>query len=196
MILHEMIQTYFDTLYNPLNSEIKQSMFGKPNEIYGELYYYSIVKLLKYLEITEKDHFLDVGSGLGKLVFQIFLTTKAASVTGIEINHQRYSISCKIRDQLKQQLPGIFNGSRSLDFLYDDFLNYNFSNINIIYVCSLVFSIDLLNAIGNKINNMNSVKKIVSFRKLSNLNKFKLSKKLFLHGTWDKAACYIYTNHT
>ena len=194
--LHELTQEYFELLYNCFDNEVKQSMYGKSNEIYGELYYYSIVKLLRYLKITATDHFLDIGSGLGKLVFQIFLTTNAASVTGVEINSQRYNISCNIKDNMKQQLPDMFDGNRILDFFHDDFLMRTFDNISIIYVCSTVFSFDFLKAIGRKVNNMNSVRKIVSLRKLPNVDGFKLSNKMFLHGTWDNSACYIYTRET
>ena len=94
-------------------------MFATSNEIYGELYYYSVVKLLRYLKITERDHFLDIGSGLGRLVFQIFLTTNAASVTGVEINEQRYDISCKIKDNMKQH-----------KLILDEYISNDNTNIN------------------------------------------------------------------
>ncbi len=191
--LHEMIQAYFDSLYGALDFDVREAMFGESNEIYGELYYYSVVKLLNYLKITEKDHFLDIGSGLGRLVFQIFLITNAASVTGIEINNQRYELSEKIKENMQKQLPNMFNRNRILEFLRGDFLTHSFDNISIIYVCSTVFSFTLLNSIGEKINCMNNVQKIISLRKIPNLSKFKLGRKLFLQGTWDNSPCYIYT---
>lgn len=196
--MHELIQSYFDTLYDSLDLEVKQSMFAKDNEIYGELYYYSVVELLKYLNISAKDHFLDIGSGLGKLVFQLFLTTEAHSITGIEINAQRYHISTQVRNMLQHQLPDSFQPHRSLNLIQDDFLNFdftqpNFNNISIAYVCSTVFSLALLNSIGNKINSMNSVEKVISLRKLPNLTHFSLAKRIFIHGSWDKTACYLYS---
>lgn len=189
---HEIIQSYFDKLYSHFENDIKQITCISHNELYGELYYYSVVKLLKYLNITDKDHVLDIGSGVGKIVFQIFMTTKAVSVTGIEINNNRSIIANKIKDIIFKQLPELFNPPRYLNLINGDFLNHDFNNISIIYVCSTVFSLELLNAIGKKINTMNNVEKIISFRQLSNLNHFQLTKKIFVHGDWDYAICYLY----
>ncbi len=151
LMTHEMIQKYFDECYKPCIHEIKQTLCLKLNETYGELYYYSLVKLLKYLNITSQDHFLDIGSGIGKLVFQIFLTTEAASVTGIEINTLRHSIAIQIKEKLQQQLPEIFV-KKFLNLQPGDFLNFELDHITIAYVCSIVLSFELLNSIGKKIN--------------------------------------------
>src|SRR5579862_1245983 len=124
--MHELIQTYLEKIYSPFTDKIKQSMFAESNEIYGELYYYSFVKLLKYLKITTKDHFLDIGSGLGKPLLQVFLTTQAASVTGIETNAQRYHIASKVTALVKQQLPDLFCTNRELNLIHGDFLKSNF----------------------------------------------------------------------
>jgi 16S rRNA A1518/A1519 N6-dimethyltransferase RsmA/KsgA/DIM1 with predicted DNA glycosylase/AP lyase activity len=191
--LNSLVISYISKIYNPFDKEIKQCLISKPNEIYGELYYYSVVKLLKYLKITENDHFLDIGSGLGKIALQIFLTTNAASVTGIEINKKRHKIAYQLQAVIKQQLPELFSFDRSLNLIEGDFLQYDFKNIHIIYICSAIFSFELLEAVGKKINTMNSVKKVVSFRKLPYLDKFEITQKLFLHASWDKIACFIYS---
>ena len=193
--LHPMIQSYFDYCYGYLDRDIKKSMSSSSNEIYGELYYYSVVKLLKYLNLTEKAHFLDIGSGFGKIVFQIFLTTNVSSATGIEINNQRHSIACSAKKIMEDNLPEIFNKNRKLYLINNNFLNINLDNLNnitMIYICCAVFSFELLSDIGNKINSMRSVQTVVSFRKLPNLSNFKLTKKIFLHGSWDYAPCYLY----
>jgi len=190
--LHEMIQSYFDSYYGWLEHEIKKSMLSKSNEIYGELHYYSVVKLLNYLHLTQDDHFLDVGSGLGKVVFQIFLTTDVSSVTGIEINTQRHFIACRVRKMMEQSLPEAFNHHKKLRLINDDFLKSNFNNITVVYVCSTVFSFELLSNIGNKVNSMPNVQTVISFRKLPGLNDFKLINKFFLQGSWDYTPCYLY----
>lgn len=162
------------------------------NEIYGELHYYSMVKLLHYLDITSKDHFLDLGSGYGKIVFQVLLTTKATSIIGIEINNNRFTIASKIKKIIAEQLPEIFNDRKNLQLIHGDFLRQSFNDITIIYVCCTIFSIELLQAIEKKINNMPSVQKIISFKQLPNLNHFILNKKIFVHGDWDYTMCYLY----
>lgn len=190
--MHEMIQSYLDQLYKPHAHEIKKSLFFYQNEHYGELYYYSFMSLLRHLKLTDKDHFLDIGSGLGKIIFQTFLTTHPASVSGIEINALRYQIAIKAQESLRQQLPDMFAPAKILQIIHGDFLQYDLSQTTVIYVCSTVFSFDLLDAIGKKINAMPYIRTIASLRKLPNLDAFKLSKKIFLHADWEKVPCYIY----
>ena len=190
--MHNLIQHYFESLYSVFSSEINQTLCYQNNEIYGELYYYSIVKLLKYIPIRATDHFLDIGSGLGKLVFQIFLTTPAVNVTGIEINSARMLIAQKIKYNMQNHLPELFKSYKAIHLIESDFLTYQFESVTIVYVCSTVFSSYLLTAISEKINRMASVHTVISMRKLSFLSNFFLRKKIFLHGTWDMTACYIY----
>ena len=195
LTLHELIQAYFDHCYGLLTPTIKTPISPlQANEIYGELCYYSVVKLLKHLNLTIQDHFLDIGSGLGKIVFQIFLITEVNSVTGVEINKPRHEIACSISNLIKNNLPALFNHDRNLYLINDDVLNINLSHITVIDVCSTVFSFELLQKLGNKINNhCSNVKTVVSLRKLPELTSFRLAKKIFLQVTWDLAPCYLYT---
>lgn len=190
--MHEKIQTYFDACYAALEDKIRASLFAHDNEIYGELYYYSVVKLLSNLTINPCDHFLDIGSGLGKLVFQVFLTTPAKAVTGIEINAARHEIAQNLKDTILHFQDNPFTALRSLNIIQGDFLKQDWTNVTIVYVCSTVFSYALLEAMGQKINNMQTVHTVVSLRKLADLLNFRLKKKIFLQGTWDKTVCYIY----
>lgn len=187
-----MIQSYLNQLYCSFHDEIEQSIPARGNEIYGELYYNSIVKLQKYLGLSKHDHFLDVGSGLGKVVFQIFLESDIASVNGIEINYNRYAVSHQIKELMVQQLPLIFRQNGSIDLIHGDFLQRKFDDITVLYLCANAFSFEFINAIVDKINEMPNVKKVVSSRKLPHLKHFLLNDKIFLHATWASTSCYIY----
>ncbi len=188
--MHEVIQSYMEHLYTPYTENIKQSLCFYGNEHYGELYYYSAVKLLRYLNILDTDHFLDLDSGLGRLIFQLFLTTNVQTITGIEINGGRYYVSKKISETMQQDLPLMRH--RELNIIQGDFLKRHFSDVSVIYVFSSVFSFALLEAIGKKINDMAHVRKIATFIKLPNMVNFQLIKILDLHCSWDKVPCYIY----
>ncbi len=194
---HELIQSHFDEIYTSLNKEVDQMRAEDPNQIYGELYYYSALKLLKYLNLSPNDHFLDLGSGLGKLVFQIYLASNIASVSGIEINKERHSIAMKAMDKLKHKIPSAFNSDRNMKLILGNFLSDEFQNrledITVIYICSSIFSFDLLEAMGRKINAMPNVQKIATLRKLPHLTNFEITKKTFLHTSWDRVSCYFYT---
>ncbi len=191
LYLDEMVQTYFDRLYHPFTEDIQYSRTFGNNETYGEIYYYSAAKILDSLHISEKDHFLDIGSGLGKVVFQTLFTTDAHAVTGIEINATRHNTAFAIQKSMREELPALFK-NRTITLMHDDFLRVKLPDISIVYLCSTVFSFELLHAMGKKINEMNSVQKIISFRKLPHLDNFILHKKLFVQCSWDKVPCFLY----
>jgi SAM-dependent methyltransferase len=184
------MQKQLTEYYKHLKVQISDSEHAKGNEIYGELYYQSVEKLLKHLKIGSSDHFLDIGSGLGKLIFQVFLTTPAYAVTGVEINAKRYAISNQVKTLMMNRQDVV--GKGILNIIEGDFLYIHFKDVTIAYVCSTVFSYELLEAIGQKINAMSTVHTVVSLRKLPGLLNFKLSKTLLLQGTWDSTFCYIY----
>lgn len=192
MNLDETLQNYFETLYQPLGIDIQKSLYAEGNEIYGELYYYSVKELLKTLDIQEQDHFLDLGSGLGKIAFQTFMSYPLKIVTGIEINEKRHHIAIKVKEKIQEQLPKLFDQNHRLNLLAGDFFNHPFEDVTIIYICSLVFSYDLLSRVGEKINSMPNLKKIASIRKIPGLENFRIKRKLFLHGNWDRTSFYIY----
>lgn len=191
--LHEILQSYLEDLYLPYTQEIKQSLLFYQNEHYGELYYYSFQTLIRHLELSKLDHFLDIGSGLGKIVLQTFLSTDVAAVSGIEINLLRYQIASKVVETIRQTLPNLFTPSRTLELLHGDFLHYTWQHITVIYVCSTVFSSTLLENLGKKISTLPHVRCVASLRKLPHLHHFVLSKKIFLHADWERVPCYIYT---
>ena len=107
--MHKLIQSYLEQIYQPYVADIQRCLLCGGNERYGEIYYYSLLKVLRHLEMTPADHLLDIGSGLGKLVFQVFLTTDISSVTGIELNAQRFLIAEQVKASIQQHLPHLFS---------------------------------------------------------------------------------------
>lgn len=188
----ELIQHYLNALYFPFTAAIQQGYHAEGNELYGEIHYYSAKKLLSALKLQTQDHFMDVGSGFGRVVLQGFLTENIQSATGIEINPKRHDIAVEVAAEVQKTLPGLFKEGRTLNFINGDFLDYKPDDVTVLYICSLAFSLPLLEGVGEKINQMKSVKRIASVRKIPNLQGFDIREKLFLHGTWDRFSCYIY----
>ena len=186
---HNKNQKIIDELYNPYKETIKKTLCYRDNELYGEVYYYSVLKLLKQIDYHQDDTFVDIGSGIGKLCFYMYILTDIKNIYGVEINQLRSEIACKAKQSfLKFQQPN----NRILDFRCDNFLELTIKEVNIAYVCSTIFSFELLENLGKKLNSINSLRQIISFRRLPYLENFKLKKKLFLHCSWDLVGCYIY----
>jgi len=53
-------------------------------EVYGETSFELIVQMIKKLEITEHDTFIDLGSGVGQVVLQVAASTACRLCIGIE----------------------------------------------------------------------------------------------------------------
>lgn len=189
--MHEMIQSYLDKIYTSFASDIKKTLHFKGNEIYGEILYYSAIKLIKYLNVTPQDHFLDIGSGLGKLAFYVYFGSRASSVTGIEINSARHRIAIRVAEVIQAQLPRMFD-TRDFSLIEGNFLESSFDRTTMVYICSTIFSYDLLEKIGLKLNTMPNIIKIASFRKLPFLSNFTCVKKMLIHCSWERVGCYIY----
>ncbi len=189
--IHEMIQSYLDNVYASFANDIKKTLHFKGNEIYGEILYYSAIKLIQDLSITAKDHFLDIGSGLGKLACYVYFASEAASVTGIEINSARHAIAIQIKQLIQTQLPRMFE-NREFSLIEGDFLVSSFEKATIVYLCSTIFSYELLEKIGLTLNKMPNVIKIASFRKLPYLSNFRCIKRTLIHCSWERVSCYIY----
>jgi len=74
-------------------------------------------------------HFLDIGSGCGKIIYHINKKTNM-NCTGIEIIEHRYLKSKEL----------INEDNYNVEFIHDNFKNIYLGNYDIIYCCNIIFS--------------------------------------------------------
>ncbi|HSW75807.1 MAG TPA: hypothetical protein VLG50_02090, partial [Candidatus Saccharimonadales bacterium] len=120
-----------------------------------------------------------------------YFGSRAASVTGIEINAARHRIAMRVAEVIQAQLPRMFD-HRDFSLVEGNFLESSFDRTTMVYICSTIFSYDLLEKIGLKLNTMPNIIKIASFRKLPFLSNFTCVKKMLIHCSWERVGCYIY----
>lgn len=184
---------------NYLYQNITNNIFKENNNyssIYGEIFFESFNKLLGFINLNTNDIFIDIGSGIGKVCLQIALNTDVKQILGFEIISDRNNNANTALAKAKLDLPEIFN-NKSIDFLNQDFLEFDFSNINtsqniIAYTCSTCFTEKLLYAIGDKINNNKNISKLLSLRPIPNLTRLKIKYIVDVECSWDTTECYIY----
>lgn len=197
--LDELYQAFFAQVYQHTQSYVKTESGEKSiqiqsgiNSTYGEMHYFSVKKLIHYLNITPEDVFVDLGSGLGKLALQVFIQSQAGKVIGIEalsfLNQQTYPVLPHAREKF----PECWENNRVFKLIEDNFLTAHWEDPTIIYTCSTCFRMDLLDAIGLKINDTPSVKQVLSLRPLPTLNRFQLKRVFTVECSWDSALCYHY----
>lgn len=85
--------------------------------IYGEVNPQNIIDIIKDVSgIQECKHFIDIGSGCGRLVTQMSANFPNMLCTGIETDHRR------------------------VEFEWDDYNNHYFGNYDVLYCCNVIFS--------------------------------------------------------
>ena len=106
--------------------------------IYGEIQSKSLIDILLTLDCDHR-HLLDVGSGTGKLLTDLQTSFEKLTLTGIEIDKDRYQTSLRMESNWK------------IEFLCGDFRDLYFGNYDILYCCNCVFEIEDNDALFDKI---------------------------------------------
>jgi len=117
------------------------SSSSRINNAYGEILPEGINQLCEKVKFTKNDFFVDLGSGVGKMVTQIFLET-GVDCKGIEINSERHQMALSARSQLEQ------DGVEKLHFVNEDLMVSKIQEeATIIYVNALSFAYELKESI-------------------------------------------------
>lgn len=152
-------------------------------ETYGEVLPESVSKLLRAINVTAEDIFFDLGSGLGKVVKQVFTDTNVKEAHGIEINATLHEQA--MRDSVT--LP-----DRILTFKQGDFLTTPITGATIVLIASPCFGPSILHALGRKINETPTIHTVMSLRPIATLTRVTFKKVVRVECSWDTALCYIY----
>ena len=100
---------------------------------YGEVNHKQIASELTQILNENNVHFLDIGSGCGKIVIAIGSCFPNLYCTGIEIHNERYNNSIK----LLEKYPELYSNS---EFYKIDFNQIYFGIYDVIYCCNIIFS--------------------------------------------------------
>ena len=72
--------------------------------VYGELTKFGVPTLYNYIkknkEITDKDVFVDIGSGLGKLILHMSIISEFKTLVGVEYQDIRYKYSKHLKEKI------------------------------------------------------------------------------------------------
>jgi hypothetical protein len=117
------------------------------NYVYGELLRDSvetvIEKINRYKKISEKDVFVDIGSGAGKLVLHLAIKSDIKTLVGVEIVPQRNRYSKWIKEKIVHD--------KSIFFIEKDVRDFDLSIATIIFMNNICFDTNLIKDIYNRI---------------------------------------------
>lgn len=102
-----------------------------------------IDKINKYKKISEKDVFVDVGSGAGKLILHTAIKSEIKTLVGVEIVPQRQRYSKYIKDKISIDNKSIF-------LIEKDIRDFDLSIATIVFINDVCFDDSLIKVIyGN-----------------------------------------------
>ena len=127
---------------------------------YGELTHGTIQMIVDHpsIQMQQKDSFLDLGSGRGATVLQVFLSKHVMLSAGVELSQFRHDQGCQALQRLdeKMRTDTMFhnnNLSSSISLSHDDMFEMNWSQFDVVYVSALCFRKSMMLEILRRLNN-------------------------------------------
>lgn len=165
------------------------------NATYGEILPESLHHILSDMMITKKDVLYDLGSGMGKVVIQSYLTFPFQKVVGIELAAKRHRQATQALHYLDTH--GYVDKKRTISFIKGDIIETPYKDATIIYMCSTCFSDALMEKIAEKCSHLKKGLRIITLKLIPNPSKYKLllTKEYRLAMTWSKSfgsPVYVY----
>lgn len=165
---------------------------AKSSSLYGEITFGSLDKIVDYLDLGEDDVFFDLGSGVGKVVLQIAMTTPVKKAIGVELSTSRHTGSKKVLAKaVKEKLVT----RRNCAFLHEDILETNLSKATVIYSCSTAFPATFMKQFAKKLCALKKPIRIVTLQEFPARSGLVLIDKLSLDMSWvRKTPVYVFSN--
>ena len=189
-----LCQHYLTILYSEVQKTHVACAVSKTNivETYGEILYPSVNKLISAIQLTENDIFIDLGSGMGKLVIHFFLKSNIKAAYGIELVPHLHQKAMEAANMLHHDLPCFYHDARQLNFILGSFLDIPFKTATIALITSTCFTQSLLNELGVIIENTPSIHTVLSLHPIGTLQRLAFKKAIRIECSWGTALCYIY----
>lgn len=149
---------------------------------YGEIPYDSAAHILDDLQLSRQDVFYDLGSGVGKLVLQVYLTTPVKRSVGVELSLTRWKIAEESRTHLATDyhiIPG-----RDLSFLNQNILKSSFTDATVCFISGITFPPQLIQFIMDRLSTLGHDVKVISVLPLPAHKDFRLVKTYNLPMSW------------
>lgn len=130
---------------------------------YGELRPESVAVMLADAEARPGQRYYDLGSGTGKTVVLAWLL--GLNATGIELVSNRYDTACGALDRAAQAGPGRMGlgHNDSLRFVQGNFLQVDFSDADVIFTDSVMFSPETKESLARAARRLKPGARVVSY---------------------------------
>jgi len=149
---------------------------------YGETYYFTARDILKKVNFTSDDMFIDVGSGRGKMVFFVSMYFHARA-TGIDILPTFINRSNYLSEKLKLE---------HTHFILSDGRTFDFSSGTVIYLAGTCFSDSSVSLLLKSLRAAPEGAKIITLSYPLKADYLKLISKEIKYFSWGKSTVFIH----
>jgi predicted RNA methylase len=140
--------------------------------VYGEVDIFTLLSLLQKLSPQPNQVFYDLGSGSGKAVIAAKLCFPQLIVKAIELIPELHQLSMSRWNMLVEKQPKKYTRA-DINFICADFLNYDFSDADIIFINATSFSNESMTELMKKFEQLKKGTKILIISKTLPHSSFK-----------------------
>ncbi len=119
--------------------------------IYGELTPRGVEQVLRAVPLSADDVFVDLGSGLGKVVLQVAIVARPALAIGVEIERSRHETAVRARDRAVRL--GLLEDSRCV-FRNENLLATDLDGATVLFANALCFSGRLMRGLFRRVTTL------------------------------------------
>jgi SAM-dependent methyltransferase len=156
---------------------------SKGSSTYGELMPTATMQLLARLGLRRTDHFVDLGSGLGKVVLIVAMTTPVEQALGVELSATRLRIAAQALAKAKAER---IRGSQRAAFVQADMLTHPLDEATVIYTCSTAFSSAFMRRLQQRLAKLPRLRTLVSLQDFDPHPAFELREVVRLDASWKR----------
>lgn len=162
---------------------------------YGEVAFYSFVRILELVSPQPGEVFYDIGSGSGKAVFIAGLVFELAKARGIEKLDSLYELSNSLVAKLatlpesKELLP---HQKTEISFIHADFVNVDFSDADIVYVSATCFYGPIWDNLMIKLLQLKRGSRVIIVSRKLEIGGYEFKQSPQMLMSWGLATAFIY----
>lgn len=170
--------------------EVRKVRAARSRATYGEIRPAATLHLLEALQLTRRDVFYDLGSGVGKVVLLAGMVTAAKRCVGVELAADRIAHARGVLEEAQAQR---LVRRRRVEFREADILRTDLSDATVLYTCSTAFPTAFMGRLMRKLAALQRPLTFATLQVLDDHPAFEKQRVLRLDMTWRRRAkVYIY----
>jgi len=136
---------------------------GNNAHVYGEPSPMATDQILRSLDLQRSDVLYDLGCGRGFFLMQALLSFPIEKAVGAELAGSRVQIGQAAHKLLLEQ--GLLKGGKRLELYEQDMTQTNLDDATVVFMDSVFFSDDLLNAVAKRMARARNLRSVVMIMK-------------------------------